>query len=81
MYIITSHVNDQQQTTLDTVIDNYVLYNVIGHGCGGTAKVNIAEHSPTETILAVKRLKLEQCQYDLSVIQVGYKNLYQLPIR
>ena len=65
-------LNEQLQPVshFDTLVDHYVLYNVIGHGCAGTAKVNITQHIPTEKLLAVKRLKLDHCQYDLSLIQV-----------
>ena len=67
-----SPLNDQlQSATHDILADHYVFYNVIGHGCCGTAKVNIAQHIPTEKLLAVKRLKLDVCQYDLLVIQVN----------
>ena len=65
-------LNDQTQPSLqfDHLADHYVFYNIIGNGCSGSAKVNICQHVPTSKLVAVKRLKLDQCSYDITHIQV-----------
>ena len=42
-----------------------------GCGCNNSATVSLAWHRPTEQHVAVKRINLEKCEMDFSIIQVS----------